>query len=860
MQAEPANAESAHRELRRCTSSCHECRRRKIRCDYDPCSNTGSCTPCRKRRRECVPQHKETFAYETSATSQYRKVRQRLVRLEGLVDQLLKQVQHPPAAAASVSTGAETEPNPTTLRRGGRGGGSGGRPDHVAETELDIPRDSPGSSARAAVCQRSTTTSSSSSRNEGRLNTTTATTTQLAALTPAQQTSVDVRTIATNTDLTSESSVVAGLDALAHFLRTLFPPQEDVAIIVARGDPPGSPLRTYRQANGFLMDDAAVVVTKATFTPTPTTAAANTNSNGDSIRERDKHDMILSPSATGTGQALVLARKLVELAICLQQLAHDNGNGPSHAAAAAHFVDAVSRHVISRADDGLLNCVDGIELLMLQGVYHVNEGDWHRGWQTFRRAIGIASALGLDRTSRIEAGHGSNSNTTTATASSGSSGSRVRSSDRPELEHVWFRLAYSDRYMSLILGLPHAVTDDSSLVADMDGSDLTRLEHVHAVVAGRISARNELLRLAGFWDGGVSDNQLADQAYRETMSIDGDMKQATYLVSPEIWGFPAPVADPMQQLSLSSSFSSSSSSSATSAEIKQITARLFSQLKHFHLLVLLHFPYFIRALDCRHKPSPESSAAESSSSWAAGGSTSTHFYSIMAAVHAGREVLLRFLAYRALKQVPLFYRGFDLMALTAAVVLLLAHLGDGDDVLVHQRLGHLQLVSQTASCFEAADARGTNPASRSAARLLRALAAAEDEAAAGRHRRMMKMMTMAGGVVGGLQPEYYYQLWREDGPVGGDMTCGVVEVPTGLRLTVPHFGVIHVVRGEGGGGQEEEEEEEEEVVPAPQFTMSDKTAAYLDCWGQQWQEQDGEQQEIQDLLLYPQYSLITWNT
>ncbi|KAK4232966.1 hypothetical protein C8A03DRAFT_39359, partial [Achaetomium macrosporum] len=474
-------------------------------------------------------------------------------------------------------------------------------------------------------------------------------------------------------------------------------------------------------ANGFLMDDAA------------------TSTNHPSASEESAPHLGLIPSLVAN--LLVLARKLVELAIYLQQLGPDGSavvttgtlTTPPRAAA-AYFVDAASRYVTSRTDNPLC-CADGIELLMLEGVYHVNAGDWRRGWQTFRRALRIACALGLGR------------------PLDGQGGCKAD-------KRAWFRLVHSDRYMSLILGVPAAVPDDSSL-STMDGTELRRLERVHAVVTGRIAARNERLHHAGFWDG-VPDEQEADNAYRETLQIDDDMKQAVRLLSAELWVLPAPAVD-------------STPAPATPVQIKETTARLFAQLKHFNLLVLLHFPYLMHSLDYRKSPSPSSWPGK----WQGSGS-----YSMLTAVHASREVLSRFLVYRALRHVPLFYRGFDFMAVTASVVLLLAHLdghrrGHGN-ILAHQRPGHLQMVGCAAPCFEAMDAQRTDPVSRSAAQVLRTLAAAESDAAQGLHE---------------------YLLWREDGPVG-EVGCAVSEEQGGLRLTVPHFGIIHIVRKDTMAGSE----------------------------------------------------------
>ncbi|KAK3307719.1 uncharacterized protein B0T15DRAFT_530980 [Chaetomium strumarium] len=663
-------------QARRGTSSCHECRRRKVRCDYDP-ESSSSCTPCQRRGRECMPQLKQAFDYGAGTSDRYRQVRRRLVHLEALVDQLLQQ-----PGAAAVRARAETFV-----------GGRRGRP---GAAEILASRDSSGGVVHAVREATHEIINRASDRTLARVPAT------------GSQTA-----IATNTN-----STAASLDALTRLLRSLFPPQETVFLIVARGNFAGSPLRQFQKAHGFIMEDVG----------------------GSGSSSQETHlDMIPSPTAANP---LVLARKLVELAIYLQQLGHDDGNGPAHSAAAACFVDAASRHVTSRTDN-LLCCLDGIELLMLEGVYHVNAGDWRRGWQEFRRALRIACAMGLGRPR-----DGANCDR-----------SRWGGGMSKAEEGVWFRLVYSDRYMSMILGLPPAVTNDGALGTMDTGTQLRRLERVHAIVTGRIALRNEQLRRAGFWDG-VLGGQGADTAYRETLQIDDEMKQAVLLVSAGLWALPAVSA------------ADSTTPPATAAQVKEITPRLLIQVKHFNLLVLLHFPYLMRSLDDRKSPRL---------GWTGGRQEPTegcYSYSRLTAVHASREVLSRFLMYRTLGHVPLFSRGFDFMAVTAAVVLLLSHLDDHclgrGNVLEHQRPGDLHMLACVAACFEAADAWGTDPLSRSAAQLLRTLAGAESDAAQRLHE---------------------YLIWREDGPVG-QMGYGVAEEPNGLRLTVPHFGIIHVVRRE----------------------------------------------------------------
>jgi hypothetical protein len=54
---------------------------------------------------------------------------------------------------------------------------------------------------------------------------------------------------------------------------------------------------------------------------------------------------------------------------------------------------------IVTSDDELIGSMEGIECLVLQGVYHVNAGNLRRSWLTFRRAINVAQLMGLHRVS-----------------------------------------------------------------------------------------------------------------------------------------------------------------------------------------------------------------------------------------------------------------------------------------------------------------------------------------------------------------------------------------------------------------------------------------------------------------------------
>jgi len=208
-----------------------------------------------------------------------------------------------------------------------------------------------------------------------------------------------------------------------------------------------------------------------------------------------------------TADPILQARKLMQLAICLQQLDHTSDTSDlclsnSTREAARRYFDAASRHVTSQ--DLLLESPEGLETLMLQGLYLVNMGHLRLGWLVFRRALGVAQLMGLPQRPLRQ----------TETAANPA---------REAAEFLWFRLVYSDSFLSLMLGLPFAVVDNSFASEHLLAAEepLGRLERIHAVVMGRIIARNE--RMGGVGPGGEG---LYDGDYKETEEIDYEMQHA----------------------------------------------------------------------------------------------------------------------------------------------------------------------------------------------------------------------------------------------------------------------------------------------------------------------------------------------
>ncbi|KAJ5729071.1 uncharacterized protein N7483_003579 [Penicillium malachiteum] len=338
---------------------------------------------------------------------------------------------------------------------------------------------------------------------------------------------------------------------------------------------------------------------------------------------------------------IVLARRLIQLAICLKQFDASSSQpiklhmNESLDAAAKRFVDISSHLVVSQ--DYLVWSLDGLDTIMLQSSYHVTIGDFKSAWAIQCRAATIAQEIGLENIA-------------------GELGVRA--------EHLWFQIIYTERFLSLILGVPFAIASNSfASTAQLNLSEpCQKLERIHALIAGHIITRN--LRMQGIRDS-EGDEIPQFEHYKETKIIDRNLKNATRTLPSEWW-----LAPPLD--------------SASDSEASEKAARLFAQMHQYYLLALLHHPYLIYYQGENHGQRDYS-------------------YSRSAATLASRELLSRYLAVRNYRRSP-SYRGLDEKGFMACIILLFAHFtthGNDDlDFLEHQRSYDLGIIGKVISLWE----------------------------------------------------------------------------------------------------------------------------------------------------------------
>jgi len=167
---------------------------------------------------------------------------------------------------------------------------------------------------------------------------------------------------------------------------------------------------------------------------------------------------------------ILLARQMFLFAAALRQIPRNTAI-PGLKKHHHEIMDELAESAIGKVttNDALLGTLEGLELIVLEGFYHMDCGDARRAWITNRRAVVTAQLLGLHRP-----GH-----------------HRFKVIDsRAKLnpEAMWIGVVCMERVSSLLLGLPTSVAD-VVLTPLTTGSDfIVRLGNV----AGRILERNRI--------------------------------------------------------------------------------------------------------------------------------------------------------------------------------------------------------------------------------------------------------------------------------------------------------------------------------------------------------------------------------
>ncbi|CAG9984004.1 unnamed protein product [Clonostachys byssicola] len=261
----------------------------------------------------------------------------------------------------------------------------------------------------------------------------------------------------------------------------------------------------------------------------------------------------LSALPSPCSHPVLLARTLLYLAHGIQNLHPSTFNAEqlslaSHSKAMRGYLHIASTLVIG--DVEMLSSLEGLECLILEGVYYINAGDLRRAWSVFRRAIALAQLLGLPKrhTSLVV----------------------LDPQSMASPSFMWYRIVHQDRYLSLMLSLPPGV--DEATIAVPDRLELVDcpseyLERIHCVLTGRMAARNN----------SINEEDLAE--YSTTSTIDKELQKAAEHMAPEWWLLPTTKRQ--------------ANGAVTGNDKLEDVLRILVHITHFQLLILLHLPYML---------------------------------------------------------------------------------------------------------------------------------------------------------------------------------------------------------------------------------------------------------------------------
>ncbi|CAG9984991.1 unnamed protein product [Clonostachys byssicola] len=430
---------------------------------------------------------------------------------------------------------------------------------------------------------------------------------------------------------------------------------------------------------------------------------------------------ILSPrqmlqSPTQHMHPILITRQLLLLATFIQGIPADHSMQIPGLSKDARSVMTTAFRVATRLvtdDDDALTSIEGLECIMMESMYLNNAGNLRRAWLANKRAISTAQLLGL---------HSSSSPPAPVIEE------ETRHRVRPD--YMWARLIMSDRYLSLLLGLPHVIVNDDvfALPEVLEHCDaVDRMERLQAVVGGLILKRNMNKSM------NATSTQTIDQ-----------MLQDASAVAPSCWWLPI--------LDLNAMVDSD-------AKALREAIRIMSHFTHHHLLLQVHLPYLASSPygDKRYD------------------------YSKITAANTSRAILTQFVSFRKIFTSSAYCRGIDFIAFIASTVLCISHIQSRRRhksagvfrSLQHQRLSDRALLDQTLDIMRAMAERTGDSIAAKVSSILNPLLVIENESLTGR-------------------PYSIWTSLAENIQDGSDYHAEAKENGHAIRIQVPYLGTIMI--------------------------------------------------------------------
>jgi len=206
---------------------------------------------------------------------------------------------------------------------------------------------------------------------------------------------------------------------------------------------------------------------------------------------------------------------------------------------------AESAIALVTVNDALLGTLESLEVVILEGLYHVDRGNIRRGWVTMRRAVMAAQLMSLHRPGHY----------------------RFKSiSDQSDLdpEAMWTCIVSLERVLSLLLGLPTSTSAMSPTVEEATSAS-AQGSNIHLLlldVTAKILERNQI--------------HVPQKSLEVTREIDREIVKLTGQMPSTFWQPPA-----------------FAGIETNSAKALQETQRIWGHICYYTLVSQLHLPYML---------------------------------------------------------------------------------------------------------------------------------------------------------------------------------------------------------------------------------------------------------------------------
>ncbi|KAI4288243.1 MAG: hypothetical protein L6R35_002492 [Caloplaca aegaea] len=432
----PSSESSDYRprkRMRKGTHSCLECRRRKIRCIYEP--DATICNRCISKQLSCTEQ--EYGDAKAIGADKRKSMRERTSELEGMINQILTKLDSNTATSGPQDAESKAAEALRSLR-----------------TEL-LPSTTSGADVLAQESHRLASPSSEKSdkANENSRHFQNPPLLSLFDNSVLSKGNEPHDGDAREAGKASHQHVTDKHCRVLHALRSLMPNIDDIGVILRSSR---ESLRTWNdgiRACGFSYEPTA--------------------GRGQDAYLKAQHFIHRS---LHSGDISVVVQTFACLALTMQQVPGSIDTSALHLPAKPdalqdYYITAVE--TLMASDDGLASTIEGLSTLIVLTKYYVNLGKPRKGWLTIRRALNFAQMLGFHRLPY----HHNDAAMTRRTS-------------------IWLSIFQIERFLSLLLGYPSACLDahyEGMLGGDSkDGSlDPQRFAVRLSMISGQIITRNQ---------------------------------------------------------------------------------------------------------------------------------------------------------------------------------------------------------------------------------------------------------------------------------------------------------------------------------------------------------------------------------